>query len=104
MSDVSRPVSRPRRARERHASSCASGEQRPVPSRSEPGERDEVTGEAACAIVVDYGEGDMNAAHLHLMFNHVPVMGVVFVVLLLLRANYRQSLELIRFALVTFVG
>jgi hypothetical protein len=46
----------------------------------------------------------MNAAHLHLMFNHVPVMGVLFVVLLLLWANHRQSLELIRAALVTFVS
>jgi ethanolamine transporter EutH len=46
----------------------------------------------------------MNAAHLHLMLNHVPVMGVVFVVALLIWAVYSKSLELVRFALATFVG
>ena len=46
----------------------------------------------------------MNAAHLHLMFNHVPVVGVMLLLPLLVWAVYRQSLELVRFALAAFVG
>jgi hypothetical protein len=46
----------------------------------------------------------MNAAHLHLMVNHAPLMGVLFALPLLSWAIYRQSLELVRFALVTFAG
>jgi uncharacterized membrane protein len=46
----------------------------------------------------------MNPAHLHLMFNHVPVVGVMLLLPLLVWAVYRQSLELVRFALAAFVG
>jgi uncharacterized membrane protein len=45
----------------------------------------------------------MNAAHLHLMINHVPVLGTVFGLLLLAVALGRKSEDLKRAALATFV-
>ena len=44
----------------------------------------------------------MNAAHAHLMLNHVPVLGVVFGVLLLVTAMVRKSDELFKTSLVAF--
>ncbi len=41
----------------------------------------------------------MNAAHLHLALNHLPVVGSLFVVLLLGWALFRRSDELLRTAL-----
>jgi uncharacterized membrane protein len=46
----------------------------------------------------------MNGAHLHLILNHIPVVGVLLLLPLLIWAIRRQSLELIRFALAAFVG
>ena len=46
----------------------------------------------------------MNAAHLHLIFNHVPVIGALAVLPLLVWAIYKQSVELFRVALATFVA
>jgi len=46
----------------------------------------------------------MNAAHLHLAINHLPVVGVILVLPLLVWAIFRNSLELVRVALTTFVG
>jgi len=45
----------------------------------------------------------MNGAHLHLVLNHLPVLGVGFGLLLLLAARLRRSAELTRAALVVFV-
>src|SRR5258708_2381815 len=45
----------------------------------------------------------MNWAHLHLALNHVPVMGTLFVMLLLLAAVLRTSRELVRAGLWAFV-
>lgn len=45
----------------------------------------------------------MNGAHLHLMINHLPVLGVGFGLLLLLAARWRRSAELTNAALVVFV-
>jgi len=45
----------------------------------------------------------MNGAHLHLMINHLPVLGVGFGLLLLLVARFRRSTELTNAALVVFV-
>ncbi len=45
----------------------------------------------------------MNAAHLHLMINHLPVLGTVFGLLLLAAGTWRKSEELKRAALATFV-
>ena len=46
----------------------------------------------------------MNSAHLHLILNHIPVLGTWFGLLLLLAAGVlRKSEELKRAALVTFV-
>ena len=45
----------------------------------------------------------MNGAHLHLMINHLPVLGVGFGLLLLLAARFRRSTELTNAALVVFV-
>jgi hypothetical protein len=45
----------------------------------------------------------MNGAHLHLMLNHLPVLGVGFGLLLLLAARFRKSTDLTRAALVVFV-
>jgi uncharacterized membrane protein len=36
----------------------------------------------------------MNAAHFHLMFNHLPIVGLGFAILLNLLAIIRQSMEL----------
>jgi hypothetical protein len=41
----------------------------------------------------------VNPAHLHLMVNHIPVLGTVFVALLLAWALYRGSAELTRVGL-----
>ena len=46
----------------------------------------------------------MNGAHLHLMFNHAPVIGALFGLPLLAWALYRHSVELVRLALATFVA
>jgi len=45
----------------------------------------------------------MNAAHLHLMINHIPVLGTIFGVLLLGLALWRKSEDLKKAALATFV-
>ena len=45
----------------------------------------------------------MNPAHLHLMITHVPVLGTVFGLCLLLLALLRRSDELKRIALLVFV-
>jgi uncharacterized membrane protein len=45
----------------------------------------------------------MNGAHLHLVLNHLPVLGVGFGLLLLLAARFRRSTDLSRAALVVFV-
>ncbi len=44
----------------------------------------------------------MNAAHLHLLMNHVPVLGAVFSVALLVWAMLRRSEELLRTALLAW--
>lgn len=46
----------------------------------------------------------MAATHLHLMLNHVPVLGVVFAGLLLGTALWYRSPQFQRLALVTMVG
>ncbi|MGE0352901.1 MAG: hypothetical protein AB7I33_05330 [Gemmatimonadales bacterium] len=45
----------------------------------------------------------MNTAHLHLLVNHLPVLGVLFGVLLLAWAVFRRSPQLTRAALGVFV-
>jgi hypothetical protein len=45
----------------------------------------------------------MNWSHVHLMLNHVPVLGVFFGLLLLLAAKLKKSEELARASLVVFV-
>ncbi len=45
----------------------------------------------------------MNAAHLHLLVNHVPVFGLIFGLLLLFVALWRRSAELSRTSLAIFV-
>jgi hypothetical protein len=45
----------------------------------------------------------MNATHLHLMLNHIPVLGTFFGLVLLVLAVWRKSEELKRIALGTFV-
>lgn len=44
----------------------------------------------------------MNSAHLHLMLNHLPVVGSVFALLLLVAALMRKSQELQKASLVVF--
>ena len=44
----------------------------------------------------------MNIVHLHLLLNHVPVLGVVFVTLLLFSALIRRSGELAKVSLALF--
>ena len=45
----------------------------------------------------------MNLAHVHLLLNHLPPLGVLFGFLLLAAAVARKSGELVRASLVTFV-
>ncbi len=45
----------------------------------------------------------MNAAHLHLMINHLPVLGTLFGLLLLAAGTWRKSEDLKRAALASFV-
>ena len=45
----------------------------------------------------------MSAAHLHLVLNHLPILGVPFGVALLLLGVYRDSRELKQVALIVFV-
>jgi len=45
----------------------------------------------------------MNAAHIHLMLNHVPVLGTAFGLGLLVIASWRKSEELKKTALSVFV-
>ena len=45
----------------------------------------------------------MNPAHLHLVLNHLPPVGVLFGILLLVAASYRKSDELTRAGLGLFV-
>lgn len=45
----------------------------------------------------------MNPAHLHLMLNHLPVIGTAFTLLLLVVAQLRKSNELKRVSLFFFV-
>jgi len=45
----------------------------------------------------------MNWAHIHLSLNHLPVVGIIFGVLLLLLALLRKSEELKRVSLGVFV-
>jgi len=47
-------------------------------------------------------DGVMNAAHLHLLLNHLPVMGTVIGVMLLALARARRSDELFRASLALF--
>jgi len=42
----------------------------------------------------------MNPAHLHLMLNHIPLVGIGFVVLLLTIALFRRSNELVNISLI----
>src|SRR5262245_29704769 len=46
----------------------------------------------------------MNAAHLHLILNHAPVIGALFALPLVMWALYGRRLELVRLTLATFVG
>lgn len=46
----------------------------------------------------------MNGAHLHLILNHFPIVGLVFSLILLAVALYRKSPELTRAAAVAFVA
>ena len=46
----------------------------------------------------------MNAAHLHLILNHVPVLGTLIALLLLITALVEKSEDLRRAALALFVG
>ncbi len=46
----------------------------------------------------------MNGAHLHLILNHFPIVGLIFSVILLAAALYRKSPELTRAAAVAFVA
>ncbi len=46
----------------------------------------------------------MNGAHLHLLVNHLPVLGVLFGAALLVAGLWRRSATLIRAGLVTFVA
>lgn len=48
----------------------------------------------------------MNAAHVHLMLNHVPLLGIVFALLLLAWGRWRSSDEVLRaaLALMTLAG
>jgi len=41
----------------------------------------------------------MNPAHLHLMLNHIPLVGIGFVILLLITALLRRSNEMINISL-----
>lgn len=45
----------------------------------------------------------MNSAHLHLLVNHIPVLGMIFALLLLAIALWRRSDELLRLVLGAFV-
>lgn len=45
----------------------------------------------------------MNFAHLHLLLNHLPVIGVAFALLVLAWGIYRKSEELIRTSMLLFV-
>ena len=45
----------------------------------------------------------MNQVHLHLLMNHLPILGVPFGLLLLCAGMLRQSDELKKAALLTFV-
>lgn len=47
--------------------------------------------------------GDMDIAHLHLMLNHVPVVGVVFGFFILLWGAIRSSKEIISIGLTTMI-
>lgn len=46
----------------------------------------------------------MNAAHLHILVNHIPIIGNVGGIILLLLALTRKSEELVRISLFWFVG
>ncbi len=46
----------------------------------------------------------MNGAHLHLILNHFPIVGLIFSLILLAAALYRKSPELTRAAAVAFVA
>lgn len=46
----------------------------------------------------------MNAAHLHLVLNHFPVMGLIFCLALLVAGMLRESPELVRTGLVFLVA
>jgi uncharacterized membrane protein len=50
------------------------------------------------------GATAMNAAHLHLILNHVPVLGTLIALLLLITAMVEKSEDLRRAALALFVG
>ncbi len=45
----------------------------------------------------------MNAAHLHLILNHIPVLGSLFGLILLLFGIFRRSNLLVNVALITFL-
>lgn len=46
---------------------------------------------------------DLSPAHIHLMLNHIPVLGPFFLALLLLVALFRKSPEILRAALILTV-
>ncbi len=46
----------------------------------------------------------MTATHIHLMLNHLPVVGVPLITLVLLWGLYRRSREIMRVALVLAIG
>lgn len=45
----------------------------------------------------------MSAAQVHLLFNHIPILGILFGTLLLAYALWRKKPELVRLSLVLFV-
>ncbi len=55
----------------------------------------------SCSLYIK--EEAMNWAHIHLMVNHIPVMGVIFGILLLLLAIIKKSDELKKVSLGIFI-
>jgi uncharacterized membrane protein len=46
----------------------------------------------------------MNAAHVHLLINHVPILGVLFGLAILIAGRARRSADLVRAGLTMFVA
>ena len=49
------------------------------------------------------GETTMDAAHIHLLLNHIPILGTIFGLLLLCYGTWRHSDEIKKVSLGTFV-